>query len=51
MIFGKFAEHFRRGKFLVLAEEEVASGDSNDYKSATSLVSQDDGEGAANIRI
>ena len=50
-IFGKFAEHCRRRKFLVLVEEEVAAGDSNAYKLAKFLVSPDDGEGDADVNI
>ena len=44
-------EHYRRRKFLVLVEEEVAASDRNYYKLATFQLSPDDGEGAADIRI
>ena len=47
---GKFAEHCRRQRFLVLAEEEVAAGDrKTDSKLAISKLSPDDGEGDINI--
>ena len=49
IFFGKFAEHCRRRKFLVLVEEEVAAGDRNYCKLATSKPSPDDGEGDINI--